>query len=319
MNLTNIALDNRILELKVGSHLYGTSTPESDIDFCGVFVAPKELYLGLQRVEEVDLSIISKKENGRNDKDAIDRKFYELRKYIKLAAENNPNIIEQLFVNSDQLIFCDEVGHELLANRNLFPHKGCFQKFIGYAVSQKKKMIIKRGNMLDIVKAIELFSKYDDPSRTYVVQYKKDILNTGFQIIRDTGQHIQIGDCTIQKNDTIKIALRKLTDRRNKFSGRYDDYVSKSGYDTKFASHLIRLLYEGIELLNTGELIFPLKQADLISDIKYGNYTIEEIMEMSTELEDTMNSVLEKSDLPIKPQIDKIGKLLIELIERGWK
>ena len=98
MNLTNIALDNRILELKVGSHLYGTSTPESDIDFCGVFVAPKELYLGLQRVEEVDLSIISKKENGRNDKDAIDRKFYELRKYIKLAAENNPNIIEQLFV-----------------------------------------------------------------------------------------------------------------------------------------------------------------------------------------------------------------------------
>ena len=319
MNLTKVALDNKILELKVGSHLYGTSTPESDIDFCGVFVAPKEFYLGLKTVQEVDLSIISKKENGRNDKDAIDRKFYELRKYIKLATENNPNIIEQLFVASDQIVFCNDIGQSLLDNKHLFPYQGCYNKFIGYSISQKKKMIVKRDNMLDIIKAIELFSNYDDHNKNYVVQYKKDILDADFQLVRDTGQHIQIGDISLQKNETIKKALMKLTDRRNKFSGRYDDFISKSGYDTKFASHLIRLLYEGIELLKTGEIILPLQKADLILDIKKGKYKINEIMEMSEDLENDINLALKNSPLPIKPQVDKIEKFLIELIERGWK
>lgn len=311
MDLKEVALTNKILEIKVGSHLYGTDTPESDVDFSGVFIAPKEFYLGLQTVNEVDLSVISKKENGRNDKDAIDRKFYELRKYIKLASENNPNIIEQLFVNPDNIIFCNSFGEKLLKNRCLFPYQGCYHKFIGYSFSQKKKMIIKRDNMQDIIKAIEFYEKLEDKNHTYVVQYDSELF-------KDTGQHIRVGDMHLQKNDTIKQALRKLYDRKNKFSGRYDDYVSKSGYDTKFASHLIRLLYEGIELLDTGEIQFPLKQSELILDIKNGKFTIDEIMNMSSDLEDDIRIILEKSNLPKKPRVKEIENLLIEMVEESW-
>jgi len=318
MDLKQIALDNKILEIYVGSHLYGTNTPDSDIDLNGIFVAPKEFYLGLKTVNEVDLSTVSKKENGRNDKDAVDRKFYELRKFINLAARNNPNIVEQLFVNNENIMYGNSLGYKLLENRYIFPYKGCYDSFIGYSISQKKKMIIKKDNMNDIILALEFFNGCDVPSRNYVVQYKKQILNAGFQNVKDTGQHIQIGDTTIQKNDTIKQAIRKLSDRRNKFSSRFDDFVSKSGYDTKFASHLIRLLLEGKELLETGSIEFPLKGKELILDIKSGKYTLDNILDLSDDLEFEMEKALNESQLPDKPQIDKIETLLIELVEESW-
>jgi len=320
MNLKEIALKNNILEIKVGSHLYGTNTPTSDIDLSGIFIAPKEFYLGLKTVNEVDMSIISKKENGRNDKDAIDRKFYELRKFMKLATDNNPNIIEHLFVKNNNIVFANRLGQKLLANRFIFPYKGCYNKFCGYAYSQRKKMIVKKENMSDILKAIQFFGGQSDPSRNYVVQYKKQLLNeVGFKNIKDTGQHFLIGDTSVQKNETLKKALMKFQERRQKFSGRYDDYVSKSGYDTKFASHLIRLMYEGIELLETGEIQFPLKEVQLISDIKNGKYDILEVLDIADELNSVIDKALKKSDLPNGPQLDKIENLLIEMVEESWE
>ena len=61
MNERFFAEQGKVLEYKVGSHLYGTNTPASDVDYSGVFVAPEEYYLGLDSVEEVDLSVVSKR------------------------------------------------------------------------------------------------------------------------------------------------------------------------------------------------------------------------------------------------------------------
>jgi len=315
----NLNVENyRILEMQVGSRLYGTDTPESDTDYCGIFVAPVQYYLGLDQIHEVNLSTISKKENGRNDKEAIDRKLYELRKFVNLAMGNNPNIIEMLFVNQDNVVFEDSFGRELRKNAHLFPHLGCVQKFIGYAKSQKMKMFVKRDNMEAIVSAIEFFQNIEDhPNKNYVVQYKKDLLSK-IEKSKDTGQHIQIGDIHLQKNETMKQALRKLKDRRAKFSGRYDDFVSKVGYDTKFASHLIRLLLEGIELLRTGRIIFPLVEADLILDIKQGKYTIEEVMELAGDLENSIEMVKENAAVPTKPRYKEIEKFLINMVQDHW-
>lgn len=308
----------RILEMQVGSHLYGTNTPESDTDYSGVFIAPKRFYIGLDQVQEVNLSTVSKKENGRNDKDAIDRKLYEFRKFINLAMGNNPNVIEMLFVNQENVVYENEFGQMLRENAHLFPHQGCLQKFIGYAKSQKMKMFVKRDNMEAIVSAIEFFQSVEDhPNRNYVVQYKKDLMGN-VEKAKDTGQHIQVGDMHLQKNDTVKQALRKLEDRRAKFSGRYDDFVSKVGYDTKFASHLIRLLLEGIELLRTGNIVFPLREANLILDIKQGKYTIEEVMELATDLENSIEMTKENAVVPARPRYNEIENFLIKTVEEHW-
>ncbi len=42
-----IVEQNKILEIKTGSFLYGTNTENSDEDFCGVFIPPINYYFGL--------------------------------------------------------------------------------------------------------------------------------------------------------------------------------------------------------------------------------------------------------------------------------
>ena len=47
------SIDNMILKFRVGSHLYGTNTPESDEDFSGVFMPHENTVFGFERAEEV--------------------------------------------------------------------------------------------------------------------------------------------------------------------------------------------------------------------------------------------------------------------------
>lgn len=141
MKEREIAEKNKILVVRTGSHLYGTNRPESDEDFVGIFMPSEEYVYGFKRVDEVDMSIHSKDENNRNTKDAIDIKYYEFRKFVKLAMENNPNILEILFVNKENIIYVNEIGQKLLDMAERFPHQGAKQKFTGYALSQKGKLI----------------------------------------------------------------------------------------------------------------------------------------------------------------------------------
>jgi predicted nucleotidyltransferase len=76
--------------MNTGSHLYGTNTPTSDIDICGIVMPSIEEVYGFEKMEEFDLSITDKDSSGKNTKDAVDIKYYEFRKFVKLAMENNP-------------------------------------------------------------------------------------------------------------------------------------------------------------------------------------------------------------------------------------
>jgi predicted nucleotidyltransferase len=87
----------------------------------------------------------------------------------------------------------------------------------------------------------------------------------------------------------------------------------KFGFDTKAGSHLIRLVNEGIEVLETGNLNVFRPERQLLTDIKIGKYKFEEVMEMYRELDARLLSAYEKSELPEKPDYHKINKFIIEL------
>jgi predicted nucleotidyltransferase len=85
------------------------------------------------------------------------------------------------------------------------------------------------------------------------------------------------------------------------------------GYDVKAGSHLIRLMYEGIEVLETGELNVYRPERDLLTDIKLGKYKFEEVMKMYQALDNKLKIAYEKSKLPEKPDYHKINNFIIEL------
>jgi predicted nucleotidyltransferase len=87
------------------------------------------------------------------------------------------------------------------------------------------------------------------------------------------------------------------------------ELVSKFGYDTKNASHLIRLLRMAIEFLNTGEFIVERKHdACELLDIKKGKWTLEKVKEESKRLFNLADESFLKCQLPNKPDMEEINK-----------
>lgn len=90
--------------------------------------------------------------------------------------------------------------------------------------------------------------------------------------------------------------------------------VDKYGYDTKNASHLIRLLKMGIEYLATGQMnVFRHDNAMLI-DIKYGKWPLERVQAEAERLFKMAEQAFLESKLPDEPNYDKANALCEQII-----
>src|SRR5258708_8318945 len=119
-----------IFETVAGSYLYGTSIENSDIDYRGVCIEPLYSLLGLVNFEQFE------------DSTQKDRVIYGLRKFINLALGQNPNIVELLFVpfQPEFMIQHTLEWKQIIENREYFLSRKVADTFIGYAVSQLKRM-----------------------------------------------------------------------------------------------------------------------------------------------------------------------------------
>jgi predicted nucleotidyltransferase len=92
--------------------------------------------------------------------------------------------------------------------------------------------------------------------------------------------------------------------------------VRKYGYDTKNASHLIRLLRMGIEFLDSGTM--QIDRTDIDADeliaIKSGKYKLDHIKTMAEGLFIEAKKAKEASQLPEHPDWKKANELLCEIL-----
>lgn len=140
--MQRITVESRLILLALtGSHAYGTATPASDFDYKGVFIAPKDYYLGFKLFEQ--------KDSGWNEPgtglfpmlDGIkDCTVYELRKFLSLVGNNNPNILETLWMERDFYACVSPVGEKLLSYREAFLSQKVRGSFAGYAYAQIKRV-----------------------------------------------------------------------------------------------------------------------------------------------------------------------------------
>jgi uncharacterized protein len=115
-----------IFETIVGSHAYGTSTVESDKDIRGVFVQPLNDIFKYGYVEQIS--------DEKNDV-----VFYEVKRFIDLIIDNNPNILELLASPEDCVIYRNPIFKVLEENREKFLTKRVKYTFAGYAIEQIRK------------------------------------------------------------------------------------------------------------------------------------------------------------------------------------
>lgn len=93
--------------------------------------------------------------------------------------------------------------------------------------------------------------------------------------------------------------------------------VEKFGYDTKNASHLIRLLEMGIEYLTDGSLNVQRTNATKLLSIKHGEWTLEQVQKEAERLFALSQESYVRSKLPSKVDRAKVNELLISLIEES--
>lgn len=313
----------RILKICSGSHLYGTNTPDSDKDYLGVYLNTKEEILGLQTSEELTENIESKAENGRNTKDAVDCKYYELRKFCRLALNNNPTVLEILFVNPENIIEITPEGQTLLDLKYDFLSKKLFNSFFGYATNQEKKAFIKPENINHIDRFynwIKTFVSIEDTPISNMT------FNDFYNELKDENifkEHIkfyqnehndtmfQCGDLKFPINIIMKKLVTSLKERLDKASWRKDGML-QYGLDYKFMSHNVRLLLEGLEFVKTKDLKLPLTYRELIRQIKLGKIENNKIIELMKKYKEEFRSFEKNNTLPDTGNYNKINQFVID-------
>ncbi len=167
-----------ILLVNAGSHAYGTSTPTSDRDIRGIMIPPADYILGMRRVDQYQEVGMAATETTPERPDLV---IYELRKYLVLAADANPNILELLFVDDSDVLATTKVGDKLRAHRHLFLSKKAKHTFSGYAMSQLKRIESHRRWLLNPPTAPPCRQDFGLPERTVI---PKDQLAAAEALVR---------------------------------------------------------------------------------------------------------------------------------------
>lgn len=117
-----------IYKTLTGSRVYGTSHTESDYDYRGVCIPPTRFYYGfMHNFEQYDPS-------------GEDTMIFSIKKFMGLAAQNNPNILELLYIPERFWVMATDEWETIVEHRDWFLSKKCYHTYKGYAHSQLRRM-----------------------------------------------------------------------------------------------------------------------------------------------------------------------------------
>jgi predicted nucleotidyltransferase len=113
-----------IYRVVAGSRAFGLATDTSDEDRRGVYLPPADWHWCLDKPpEQVDLK-----------GDGVEEVVWEVEKFLRLALNGNPNILEVLW--APVVLHADETGRELRAMRSSFLSRRLHRTYSGYVASQ---------------------------------------------------------------------------------------------------------------------------------------------------------------------------------------
>ena len=97
------------------------------------------------------------------------------------------------------------------------------------------------------------------------------------------------------------------------------ELVEAHGYDTKYAMHAARLGYQGLELLETGELTLPMPEPERsrVMAIRTGERTFDQAIAEIDEVEASGRGA-RAQPLPETPDRAAVDRFLVDAHRRAW-
>lgn len=98
------------------------------------------------------------------------------------------------------------------------------------------------------------------------------------------------------------------------------ELIERYGYDTKFAGHMVRLGYQGIEYLSTGRITLPMPEPErtLIAQIRRGEVSKGDVVDLTADLESQVDALRSTSPLKEHPDYAAINAWLTRAHLTYW-
>jgi len=293
-----------------GSRAYGTHRPESDRDEKGVCVLrDSRYYFGNLNFEQKD----------KEWSDGVDRSIMDIRKFVRLALTCNPNIIEMLYADESDILKMDGQGQRLRDNRDIFLSRIAKDKFVGYALSQLKRL---RGHYEWLQNPpeqpdrqsfwkIRKLTRFSDPVRLELGGHEFEIIANAEA---DADWLVNVRHFDGNSYDAAKRRYQNYTKWRKERNPDRAAIEAEHGYDLKFAYHLVRLLRMGKEIISDGQVLVKRPDAAELLEIRNGKFSYEELVAYAEQLASEIDALVDKSPLPEVPDFAAAEKLTMDLI-----
>lgn len=342
------AQEHRIFNFVSGSHAYGTQVEDSDVDVRGVFIAPitsafqiftaGAIFNGQPR-DLVETARAHLKNNLLDDAlqvlDSVlntsigdiqlnvetvqcpdtDSELQELRKFMKLAAACNPNILEYLYVDDESIIHTTDAWNRIREARGLFLSKKARYTFSGYAHAQLKKIQTHRRFLKNPPTHKPTYEEYViPPSYDISPNYTQAVLQVREMVADETVaifENVKRYQEAVRDWGDYQTYLKTRNPRRMELEAKY-------GFDTKHAMHLIRLMRMSHELLKEGTLHVRRPDAEELLAIRQGAWTYEECLAEAQKLEQELEDLYKTSTLQQRPNEKAIAKLYTSVCEEHY-
>lgn len=334
-----------------GSNLYGTATPDSDLDVRGVVLpTPEEVLLG-----RAHYALTSNTDHKALGKDDVDVTLFSLAKFLHLLGGFDVNAVEMLYAadGSNPCLIAHKpylvhriqsVAHSLVGLAGSSP--------IGHARSALGALAPDQDGFVEVfqqaVDLIQAAMPADDPTGAETKLYSLPSLLAALRALPGGaysahGSHanaitleqdippevlaagrwpshtlfVHVGDRKLPTSVTLEESLNVLRKPLQRMAGELLARRARlEGVEvsTKDVYHAVRILWQYVELQATGALVFPRPQAPMLRDIRSGRLAGPALMEA---IEEAFQAVITARALPMPfrdtPDAAVRDKLLLDL------
>lgn len=314
---------NKIIEIKFGSHLYGTNTENSDLDFKGIYLPiAEDIVLG--RVKQTIATVRPKNAFEKNNKDDVDMEIVSLDRFLDLLLQGQTMALDMLFAPASNITSSTPRGQwimkQIYQNRHLLLNKNV-NAFVGYARTQASKYGVKGFRVAALREILEYLKDMPDHEKLSLAmdgttkEFPKNEFTAKIEIEGKNGPewHIEVCNRKVPFHATVKYAKQVYQRIFDEVGKRALAAEKNEGIDWKALSHAVRVNSEAQELLSTSRITFPRPDRELLLKIKLGQMPYKEVAAIIEQGLEDLNAAQEKSTLREKPDRDWADQFLYQV------
>jgi hypothetical protein len=296
-------INQTVVDMVFGSHLYGLNHADSDEDFKGVLL-PSAKQIIMQQAD-FHISKSTGPQDSKNGAGDIDSEYFSLNKFVRLACKGETVSIDMLHAPDDKINYTSEIWKELVSLRHMFYTKN-MKAYIGYVRKQAAKYGVKGSRIAVLREAILAADEIVGPNAAAskwilgeIVSYLP--LGEHAELIEVDGEQIfyQICGRKFQLSNSIGYVKQAMETILNSYGQRAKLAEKNEGIDWKAVSHALRAGYQARAIYSQGGFQYPLAETPFLMGVKMGRLDWNtEVQPVLDALVDEVDALAEVSDYP---------------------